>query len=83
MMAGTEMVGRRVPAPPSRERDGFGRAEHVERVDGVGRARRPAKPQGKRFERNAKMTRKLVLLAAAVGVAIGAQSETETVGGYT
>ena len=47
MMAGTEMVGRRVPAPPSRERDGFGRAEHVERVDGVGGARRPAEPQTK------------------------------------
>ena len=47
------------------------------------RARRPAEPQGKRFERNAEMTRKLVMMAAALAVAIGAWADTETVGGRT
>ena len=47
-----------------------------------GGARRPAEPQGKRFERNAEMTRKLVMMAAVVSVAFGAWAETETVGGY-
>ena len=83
MMAGTEMVGRRVPAPPSRERDGFGRAEHVERVDGVGGARRPAEPQRTQLERNDEMTKNLMMMAAVVSVAFGAWADTETVGGYT
>jgi len=33
------------PAEPGG--DGFSRVEHVERVEGVGRARRPAEPQRK------------------------------------
>ena len=36
---------------------------------------------GKRFDRNAEMTRKLMILFAAVAAALGAWAETETVGG--
>ena len=39
--------------------------------------------QEKRFERNAEMTKKLMILLAAVAAAFGAWAATETVGGYT
>ena len=50
-----------------------------------GRARRSAEPHRKQFERNAKMTRKLMMMVAAVAAlaAFGAWAATETVGGYT
>ena len=48
-----------------------------------GRARTPAAPHGKRFERNNEMTKKLMVMVVAVAAAFGAWAETETVGGYT
>ena len=41
----------------------------------------PIAPQGKRFERNNEMTKKLMILVSAVAVAFGAWAETETIGG--
>ena len=41
----------------------------------------PIAPQGKRFERNNEMTKKLMILVSAVAVAFGAWAETETAGG--
>ena len=35
------------------------------------------------FERTAEMTKKLMMMFAAVAAAFGAWAETETVGGYT
>ena len=43
---------------------------------------REVRAERKRFERNAKMTRKLMMLAAAVPT-FGVWADTETVGGYT
>ena len=43
----------------------------------------PIAPQGKRFERDVEMTRKLMMMVAAVAAAFGAWAETETVDGYT
>ena len=46
-------------------------------------ARRPAEPQEKRtqLERNAEMTKKLMMMVAVVVAAFGAWAETEMVGG--
>ena len=49
----------------------------------VGRGVPPSRKEKKQFERNNEMTNKLMMLAAAVAVAIGARAETETVDGYT
>ena len=52
--------------PPSRE---VGRDAHIA-------------PQGKRFERNNEMTKKLIMmLAVTVAASFGAWADTETVGG--
>ncbi len=48
-----------------------------------GRARTPAAPHGKRFERNNEMTKKLMMVVATLAASFGAWAETETVGGYT
>ena len=44
-----------------------------------GGARRPAEPQGKRFERNNEMTKKLMMMVVAtLAAAVGAWAETWT-----
>ena len=47
--------------------------------------RRPAEPHEKQTNQKRKtiMTKKLIMMVAAVAVAFGAWAETETVGGYT
>ena len=78
-----EAVGARRPAEP--RGDDFSRVEHVERVEGVrwGEASRRAAKRKRQFERTSEMTKKLLMMCAAVAVAIGARAETEAVGGYT
>jgi len=47
-----------------------------------GRAVAPRPPQGKRFEGNNEMKKKLMMMVAALVAAFGAWAATETVGGY-
>jgi hypothetical protein len=46
-----------------------------------GRAVAPRPPQGKRFEGNNEMKKKLMMMVAALVAAFGAWAATETVGG--